>query len=45
MPRSRPSGERVEDIFYITDAHDRPVEDPVKLSACGVPSTTALARP
>ena len=24
-------GERVEDIFYITDSHDRPVEDPLKL--------------
>ncbi|MGI8425869.1 MAG: hypothetical protein ACR2M4_04580 [Actinomycetota bacterium] len=24
-------GKRVEDIFYITDAHERPVEEPLKL--------------
>ena len=31
-------GERVEDIFDITDAQDRTVEDPVSSSACGIPS-------
>ena len=35
-------GERVEDIFYITDAHDRPVENPLKLECLRYSITTAL---
>ena len=38
-------GERVEDIFYITDAHDRPLEDPLKLECLRYSITTALAQP
>jgi hypothetical protein len=38
-------GERVEDIFYITDAQDRPVEDPLKLECLRYSITTALAQP
>jgi [protein-PII] uridylyltransferase len=37
-------GERVEDIFYITDSHDRPVEDPVKIECLRYSITTALAQ-
>jgi hypothetical protein len=37
--------ERVDDIFYVTDAHDRPVEDPVKLDCLRYSITTALAQP
>ena len=35
-------GERVEDIFYITDPHERPVEDPLKLECLRYSITTAL---
>ncbi len=37
-------GERVEDIFYITDAQDRPVDDPVKLDCLRRSITEALAQ-
>ncbi len=37
-------GERVEDIFYITDAHDRPIGDPVKLECLRRSITDALAQ-
>jgi [protein-PII] uridylyltransferase len=38
-------GERVEDIFYITDSNDQPVQDLVKLECLRYSITIALAQP
>ncbi len=38
-------GERVEDVFYVTDADGRPLADPVCAAPCSKPLIKQLGEP